>query len=89
MSNPGLSWRRESFGALCYSFAKRDLFMITSTLAPAVLDEFAQPKSRSEVTATLRAAGASASVISATIDALCAKSVLIVASPLASGHTAR
>ena len=77
IANTGISWREESFGALCYNFATRDLFLIKSAVVVAVLKEFSRATSRSAAIESLAGTGCKASVVDAAIDALCNKGVLI------------
>ena len=51
--NPDVSYRQEAFGALCYRFSSRELFLISSSVVIPLLDALKKPKDEMELIAEL------------------------------------
>ena len=51
--NPDVSYRSEAFGALCYRFSSRELFLISSSVVIPLLDALQKPKDEMELIAEL------------------------------------
>ena len=47
--NPDVSYRQEAFGALCYRFSSRELFLISSSVVVPLLDLLQEPKDEMEL----------------------------------------
>ncbi|MDA8102527.1 MAG: mycofactocin biosynthesis chaperone MftB [Nitrospiraceae bacterium] len=73
--NPRISVRPESFGALCYNFATRDLFLIKSRLALRLAELAKDGIDRAEAELAL---GTRPDQFTKLVDALAAKQVILV-----------
>ena len=73
--NPRISLREESFGALCYNFSTRELFLVMSPLAMKVAELAKHGVEPSQAQASL---GASTEQFAKLVEALVARQVLLV-----------
>ena len=73
--NPRISLREESFGALCYNFSTRELFLVKSRLALKLAALAASGVERSQAQVAL---GTTKERFDKLIEALVARQVLIV-----------
>ena len=82
--NPRISIRPESFGALCYNFATRDLFLIKSRVALRLAELARDGIDRGEAE---KALGAQPAQFTRLVDALVNKQLLLVGeAPLGPDH---
>ncbi len=73
--NPRISLREESFGALCYNFSTRELFLVKSRLAMKLAELAATGVERALARAAL---GATEERFDQLVEALVARQVLLV-----------